>query len=493
MFMALCYHTDDVKSFGWENVLRPFINELRTLESDGIKLSIRGSVRQVRVIVGVVTGDNLFLNGILGYVESFTATKPCRHCTVDRHDFQEAFTEDESQLRTVESYDAALESLDVPASGIKQPCALNRLNYFHAARNYVQDIMHDIFEGVLAYDILLICSHLVGRGYFSLITLNHRLQNFSYGYYDAKNKPPVISSFDTEMLPYDASQSWCLARVLSVAVGDLVTEDDDVWYLYLTLRQILDIVLAPTVATEQLNQLRTLISEYLEMRKSLFPDTGLKNKHHHLTHYPRLIEQVGPLQRFSCMRFESKHQRSKKLLHISGNFKNVPKSCAYRHQHDLAYRLLSCKNETSSDTIVGTGSVVTLSELDRGCDIDSSLGGVGMWVEFYDANWIEIRGIRYKPQCIVVTGLEADSSCPLFMRVEHIMVRDNGSNIWFVGEKLQAITFIPHYHAWSVGSYDSKIIISVPHTILTYFVPLKLTSISTSEKELQLISLRYHI
>ena len=42
--------------------------------------------------------------------------------------------------------------------------------HFHAAENYVQDIMHDVFKGVCAYDIPLICS-----AYVSLLsTINYR-------------------------------------------------------------------------------------------------------------------------------------------------------------------------------------------------------------------------------------------------------------------------------------------------------------------------------
>jgi len=80
---------------------------------------------------------------------------------------------------------------------------------------------------------------------------------------------------------------------------------------------------------------------------------------------------------YCVLRFESKHQRCKKLLHISGNYKNVLKTCAFRHQHDVAFRCLM-PQETLSDVVVGTGSVVTLSELSDGCEINNCLGNVGM-------------------------------------------------------------------------------------------------------------------
>ena len=351
--------------------------------------------------------------------------------------------------------------------------------------------MHDVFEGVLSYDIPLICASLVKRGHLSLAILNHRLQNFHYGYHDVTNRPPVLSSLDMEMLPFDAGQSWCITRVLALAGGDLVPEDDDVWLFYLLLRDVVDIIVAPSVSVEHLNQMRTLVGEYLELRKLLFPDHVLKNKHHHLTHYASLTEKVGPLQRFSCMRFESKHQRSKKLLHISGNFKNVAKTCAFRHQHDMCFRLLRSK-ESSSDVVVGTGSVITLSELDDGFEINNCLGGIGTKIELFDANWVEIRGIRYKPGCVVIAGMESDNNCPVFVDVEHILVRNHGEFLWIVGGKLPAQYFSSHYHAWSVQKCLPKILMSVSHTSLTYFTPLTLNSKVCSGETMLWISLRHH-
>jgi hypothetical protein len=53
---------------GQENILRALVNEMQLLEYDGLEINLNGNVVHVRVIVGVVSGDNLFLNGFLGYV-----------------------------------------------------------------------------------------------------------------------------------------------------------------------------------------------------------------------------------------------------------------------------------------------------------------------------------------------------------------------------------------------------------------------------------------
>ena len=61
-------------------------------------------------------------------------------------------------------------------------------------------------------------------------------------------------------------------------------------------------------------------------------------------HYPRIIEQFGPIIRFWCMRFEKKHQQYKKIMHMSCNVKNVPKSIVRRHQIYFAVKVMNWKH-----------------------------------------------------------------------------------------------------------------------------------------------------
>lgn len=56
--------------------MRPLVNELKMLESRGVQLSIGGQIRLFQVFLSDITGGNLFLNAILGFVESLTASHP---------------------------------------------------------------------------------------------------------------------------------------------------------------------------------------------------------------------------------------------------------------------------------------------------------------------------------------------------------------------------------------------------------------------------------
>ena len=43
--------------------------------------------------------------------------------------------------------------------------------------------------------------------------------------------------------------------------------------------------------------------------------------------------------RMWCMRFEAKHSYFKKMANTLGNYKNLPKSLASRHQHLVSYQM----------------------------------------------------------------------------------------------------------------------------------------------------------
>ena len=127
----------------------------------GIYLNVNGAITHYKIVLSCVTRDNLFLNGMLGFVESFLAPFPCLHCLLKREKFREVFCKQLKLVRKTKSCIAATTiNIDVQNTGIKLNSKLNLLCTFHASLNYIQDIMHDtcILKGVCKYDIVLKCS-----------------------------------------------------------------------------------------------------------------------------------------------------------------------------------------------------------------------------------------------------------------------------------------------------------------------------------------------
>lgn len=74
------------------------------------------------------------------------------------------------------------------------------------------------------------------------------------------------------------SESWTLACMLPLLIGDLVPEDNAYWQLFLLLLKIVDIVMAPKCTNGIAAYLRQLIEEHHTTFQELYPDRHLTPK-----------------------------------------------------------------------------------------------------------------------------------------------------------------------------------------------------------------------
>lgn len=183
------------RTCGFDAILVPIINDLKVLENDGIKVPafispVHGSIVQV-------TGDNLGIHGLFGFVESFSARYCCRFCITEKNEFQSVFCEDDQGmiLRTedmlAEHCHAVQTNPQLPhVYGVKRSCLLNSLQYFNTADNFSVDIMHDILEGVAQLEVKLVLEYLQ-ENFSTAEELAARIESFNYGYMERRNRPPA--------------------------------------------------------------------------------------------------------------------------------------------------------------------------------------------------------------------------------------------------------------------------------------------------------------
>jgi len=289
--------------------------------------------------------------------------------------------------RTPERYNSVV--LDLQAQdnkGIKGNSVFNTLKSFHVCQPGLPPCLgHDIFEGVLSYDVALYLKYFIKKKqWLTYSILNRRIKQFKYKGTDALTKPCAVNS-EVPKLSGQAIQNWNFLRLLPVLIGDKVQNpEDDVWQLTLQLKDIVDMICAQTISSAQVAYLDILIQEYLESRKSLFPESPLKPKHHYLRHYPALIFKFGPLIRVWTMRFESKHSYFKRCARHLKNFKNICLTLSERHQMFQAYlsagpgcsQLLQVKDcctfypNLYSDTIKHAVREFTFSEINTSVSTD---------------------------------------------------------------------------------------------------------------------------
>lgn len=142
----------------------------------------------------------------------------------------------------------------------------------------------------MSNDVALYLKYLIKRKQrLTYSILNRHIKQFKYKGADALTKPCVVNS-EVPKLSGQAIQNRNFLRLLPVLIGDKVQNpEDDVWQLTLQLKDIVDMICAQKFSSAQVAYLDFLIQEYLESRKSLFPESPLKPKHHYLLLYPALI------------------------------------------------------------------------------------------------------------------------------------------------------------------------------------------------------------
>ena len=82
-----------------------------------------------------------------------------------------------------------LQEHNATTNGVVRNSSLNKSNFFHVD-GMAPDIMHDILEGVLQVSLIVTLKDLIlKKSFFTIQTLNQRLQSFNYGPIDSNNKP----------------------------------------------------------------------------------------------------------------------------------------------------------------------------------------------------------------------------------------------------------------------------------------------------------------
>ncbi|XP_039310773.1 uncharacterized protein LOC113005926 isoform X1 [Solenopsis invicta] len=331
--LGICY-TADVTKYGFEEILRPFLDDLHKLESEeGVMVSFDGEQFVLRATIACVVADGLAAYQMFGFLGS-SANHFRRSCMIHRSDFLKGKVAIKT-LRTRELYNEQVRKvksklLTDTETGLAENSALHRSRFWHCADNSVFDSMHDIWQGIAPVILKHVIKHFIKRenGYnLTLTELNNRIQMFQYGMPEKKNKPSpnfTLNNFYSDNpIQQKVVQTWCLLRIFLFLVSDKVPKGDKYLHLIFLLNRISEIVFIPIASPSQAPYLQDLVLEFVSSFKELFPNVALINKFHHLMHYWEYLLKSGPLKSIVCLRYEAKHSIFKKYKSQCCNFKNL--------------------------------------------------------------------------------------------------------------------------------------------------------------------------
>jgi hypothetical protein len=349
--LVLLCRSIHVARFGLFKVLEKTVAELKLLESKGVK--IHGKTKKVRVI-GMI-GDNLGSHEIGGFCQNFSTNKfPCRYCyttmsNIRNRDYN--IKEERSIYKHIADV-TVLQQNDTQENykGIKFDSILNQLKNFHICQPGLPPcISHDIFEGILQYDLILLIHHYSDTKADFYDFLNMSLTSLSETLGLGISFPEITKK--TKKLPGKAYENWQILVLLPYIFKGLEIDfDAKEWLMFTNLVEICRIVCAHEISIGQVIYLSKVIDSFFLYRKLCFPEISLRPKHHYLAHYPLLIKLLGPLRVWWAMRFEAKHQYFKQCLLSAKCFINPTKTLTERHQ--LFQSTLYGKRSTQFNEIV---------------------------------------------------------------------------------------------------------------------------------------------
>jgi hypothetical protein len=306
---------------------------------EGIQVNTKDFSGQVKIRMAQVTGDNLSIQTVLGFSDSFSANYYCRWCKMKKNIAHVTTKEDSTLFRNVQNYEDDLALNNFSETGLKFSSIFNDISYYHVTDNICPDIMHDVFEGVALHDMRLFFKHLIQTGKFSGFEIQNRILAFNYSPL-IKNKPVVTENFiKGKTSSLTAAQAMHLINVIPLIFGNELEDGDLYLDLVCQLVALIRIMMAPSISESGIQNLENCIQRhhilYLELCGG-----HLTPKHHHMLHYSTALLKLGPLKAFWAMRFEAKHRLAKTIMKASRNFKNVAKTVASRYLLDFAYNLI---------------------------------------------------------------------------------------------------------------------------------------------------------
>ena len=451
---------DDIAHYGIDSFLFPFVEDLKALYCDGIEVSISGN--QVTLYGGLLAflADNLAAHLVGGFKLNMSfALRVCRTCMVTPELLQSCFCEDECMIRTSSSHFEQCLLLSGPLGGhhsvsygITRLSILEEVPGFSVIHGLPHDIMHDLFEGIVPLNMMLLIEYCVTKIFFTINELNDRINNFDF----IENKPSLIDPNifkKNRKIRQSASQMMALSKHFSILIGDKVPEDDQHWYCFQVMLKICSIALAPLATYDTIAYLGILIQEYLTLFQTLYPATTLKPKHHYMIHYPSQIRMFGPLIYSWTMRQESKLSFAKRVSYLS-NYKNVSKTVANRHQYWLCHKIISDPSLLSPSfkisPVCETNPLSTepnyvqaeLTRLSPGLDLFSIVK---------HPKWVKMQSSSFKMGYYVL--LKYDIYEPLFGKIIDLVICE-GIFIICV-EEYHSSFFYSHYNSFVIVSHGT--------------------------------------
>ena len=189
IYLVAVARSQNIDRYGMDCFLKPFVEDMKRLYIDG--LTVTGGSNEHTYFGALIAflADTAAAHKVGGFKGCVSfARRICRSCMAPKDDSQTHFDEILFELRTPQNHEALCQSLTGSQSrensvkyGINRTSILEEVPGYSLATGMPHDIMHDLFEGVVHYELKLFLFYCVFKKYFSIDTLNTRIRGYDFG------------------------------------------------------------------------------------------------------------------------------------------------------------------------------------------------------------------------------------------------------------------------------------------------------------------------
>ena len=176
--------------------------------------------------------DTLAAHSLGGFKESMSfALRICRTCMITSQQAQECFVESACKLRNPATHFEQCQEVCGPLSshystsyGINRTSILEEVPGYSVTTGLPHDLMHDLYEGLIPYELKFLLQHCVHAKYFEIVELNERIARYDFG--DNKPAPidPEVVKSANRNIRQSASQMMTLVQHFPLIIGDKIPE-----------------------------------------------------------------------------------------------------------------------------------------------------------------------------------------------------------------------------------------------------------------------------
>jgi len=139
--LALLARTQIIKQYGLEVVLAPLIEDLKTLETQGVCVDMCGNRVVLYGSIATISADNLGSHQLGGFRLTFSSGKLCRYGLTDAKNLTDHVSEDSCVLRTADGHADHLRGITrdstlIATYGVTMRCKFDELAYFQSWNHY---------------------------------------------------------------------------------------------------------------------------------------------------------------------------------------------------------------------------------------------------------------------------------------------------------------------------------------------------------------------